>query len=200
MPAAVELFLFPPQNSSLFPRLILSPWRCVPEPRWSTAILLAKNISTLPTHMEQIIKALAIKFNLPESSVRSALGVILNFVKQKSGGTGFEQFAARIPGTTQLASSPPPADDSAASGLLGGIISRAGGMLGGNLGSAAEVVGQLQKVGIPLDKAAPMAREFLAQARAVAGEDTVASLLKSVPELQSFLKTGEKEVDPEPAI
>ncbi len=146
--------------------------------------------------MEQIIKSLALKFNLPESSVRSALGVILNFVKQRSRGTSFEKFAARVPGTTQLASSPPPADDSAASGLLGGLISKAGGMLGGNLGSAAEVMGQLQKTGIPMDKAAPMAREFLSQARAVAGEDTVEALLKSVPELQSFLQTEEADSEP----
>jgi len=48
--------------------------------------------------MEQIIKSLSAKFNLPESTVRSGIGIVLRFLKEKSDGTRFATLLARIPG------------------------------------------------------------------------------------------------------
>lgn len=132
--------------------------------------------------MDQIIKALSIKFNLPESTVRSGVGILLNFLKKQAAGSQFEKLLANLPGAqAMMASAPSPGSGS---GLLSGL-------LGGNLGGAAEALGALQKAGIPLDKAAPLAGEFLTQARQAAGPETVNALLEQIPVLKSFLSQTE---------
>ena len=135
--------------------------------------------------MEEIIKAISGKLNLPEPAVRSAVGIILNFVKQKATGTQFEQFAALLPGTAGLMSAAPTAG--AGGGLLGGILEKAGGLLGGDLGGAASALAALQEAGIPMEKAAPLAGEFFEQAKTVAGPEAVESLLSGIPALKTFL-------------
>ncbi len=133
--------------------------------------------------MEEIIKNISLKLNLPESVVRQGVGIILSFVKQKAAGTQFEHFIALLPGASAVLASAPSASDSAGGGLLGGIL----GKLGGNLGAAAEAMGALQSAGIPIDKAAPLASEFFDQAQAVAGPESVAALLEQIPALKSLL-------------
>ena len=63
----------------------------------------------------------------------------------------------------------------------------AGGLLGGQMGDAAKALGALQQAGIPLDKAVPLAEQFLEHAKELAGPETVESLLGSVPALKAFL-------------
>jgi hypothetical protein len=138
--------------------------------------------------MEQIIKSLSAKLNLPESVVRSGVGILLNFIKQKAVGTEFEKFAAMIPGAdSTMAAAPGPGEGGEAGGLLGGLLGKAGGLLGGNLGGAAEALGSLQKAGIPMDKAIPLASGFFEQAKEVAGPETVNELLEQIPALKSLL-------------
>jgi hypothetical protein len=134
--------------------------------------------------MDQIIQAISAKLNLPESTVRSGLGIILNFVKQKAAGTQFEQFLAAVPGSAAIMSGAPAADGG---GLLGGLLGKAGGLLGGDLAGAAGALGALQQAGIPMDKAGPLASEFFEQAKTVAGPDVVSSLLQQLPALQALL-------------
>ncbi|MFZ4598096.1 MAG: DUF2780 domain-containing protein [Terrimicrobiaceae bacterium] len=136
--------------------------------------------------MEQIIQAISAKLNLPESVVRSGVGIILNFVKQKAAGTQFEQFLAAVPGADGILADAPTGDGGAA-GLLGGLLGKAGGLLGGDLGGAASALAALQQAGIPMDKAAPLASEFFEQAKAAAGPETVNSLVEGIPALQAFL-------------
>ena len=141
-----------------------------------------------PPDMEQIIKSLSAQLNLPESAVRAGVGILLNFLKEKSTGTEFEKFVALIPGATAvMASVPAPGEGGGAGGLLGGLLGKASGLLGENLGGAAEAIGALQKAGIPLDKAIPLASGFLDQAKEVAGPETVSALLKQIPALASLL-------------
>ena len=66
-------------------------------------------------------------------------------------------------------------------------MEKAGGMLGGNLGGVAGAVAALKKTGVPLDKAGPLAGEFLEQAKGVAGPELIDSLLEQVPALKSLL-------------
>lgn len=137
--------------------------------------------------MEEIIKNISLKLNLPESVVRQGVGIILSFVKQKAAGTQFERFIALLPGASGVLASAPSSSGSAGGGLLGGILGKAGGLMGGNLGAAAEAMGALQRAGIPIDKAAPLASEFFNQAKAVAGPESVAALLEQIPALKSLL-------------
>ncbi|MEX1117573.1 MAG: hypothetical protein WEB60_02150 [Terrimicrobiaceae bacterium] len=137
--------------------------------------------------MDEIIKNISLKLNLPESVVRQGVGIILSFVKQKAVGTQFEKFIALLPGASGVLASAPSASDTSGGGLLGGLLGKAGGLLGGNLGAAAGAIGAMQSAGIPMDKAAPLAGEFFDQAKAVAGPETVAALLEEIPALKALL-------------
>ena len=140
--------------------------------------------------MEQIIKSLSQSLGLPETAVRAGVGILLNFVKQKSAASGNAQFTALLgllPGASELMSSAPAAGASTGGGGgLGGLISAAGSLLGGNLGEAAQAANALQSAGIPLDKAAPLASGFFDQAKSVAGDDAVNAVLKNLPAIASM--------------
>ncbi len=133
--------------------------------------------------MDEIIKNISLKLNLPESVVRQGVGIILTFVKQKAAGTQFERFIALLPGASGVLASAPSPSGTAGGGLLGGLL----GKMGGNLGAAAEAMGALQSAGIPIDKAAPLASEFFDQAKTVAGPEAVAALLEQIPALKALL-------------
>jgi hypothetical protein len=130
--------------------------------------------------MDEIIQTLSAKFNLPESAVRSGLGVLLNFLRQQAAGTEFETLLAKIPGTAEILAATPAADAPSAGGFLAGL-------LGGNLGGLAGVVTELQQAGVPLDKAAPLAGGFLAKAREQAGPEVVDAVLDKIPSLKALL-------------
>jgi len=140
--------------------------------------------------MDQIIKSLSQSLGLPEPAVRAGVGILLNFIKQKSATSGNAQFnslIALLPGASELMNSAPAAAGSAASGGgLGGLLSAAGNLLGGNLGEAAQAASALQGAGIPLDKAAPLASGFFDQAKSIAGDDAVNAVLKNLPALASM--------------
>jgi hypothetical protein len=137
--------------------------------------------------MDQIIKSLSQSLGLPESAVRAGVGILLNFVKQKSAASGNAQFTALLgllPGASELMTSTPAAGSGG--GALGGLLSAAGSLLGGNLGEAAQAASALQSAGIPLDKAAPLASGFFDQAKSVAGDDAVNAVLKNLPAIASM--------------
>ncbi|MEX1045438.1 MAG: hypothetical protein WEC73_04855 [Chthoniobacterales bacterium] len=139
--------------------------------------------------MDQIIKALSQSLGLPEATVRAGVGIILNFVKQKSAGADGAQFGALLgllPGASELMSSAP-ASGEASGGGVGGLLAKAGGLLGGNIGEAAATLGALQSAGIPMDKAGALASGFFDQAKGVAGDDAVNAVLKNLPAIASML-------------
>ena len=138
--------------------------------------------------MEQIIKTLSQSLGLPEPAVRAGVGILLNFVKQKSAGSGGAQFNALVgllPGATELMSAAPAAGE-ASGGGLGGLLAKAGGLLGGNIGDAAAAIGALQGAGIPMDKAGDLASGFFSEAKGVAGDDAVNAVLKNLPAIASM--------------
>lgn len=130
--------------------------------------------------MEQIIKTLSQNLGLPEAAVRAGVGIILNFVKQKADGTQFGALLSLLPGASELMSSTPAGEAG------GGLLAKAGGLLGGNLGGAAEALGALQSAGIPMDKAGDLASGFFNEAKNVAGDDAVNAVLKNLPALTSL--------------
>lgn len=141
--------------------------------------------------MDQIIKSLSQSLGLPEPAVRAGVGILLNLVKQKSAAAGGAQFNALLgllPGASELMTSAPAGGGSAAGGggALGGLLSAAGSLLGGNLGEAAQAASALQGAGIPLDKAGELASGFFTEAKSVAGDDAVNAVLKNLPAIASM--------------
>lgn len=140
--------------------------------------------------MDQIIKALSQSLNLPEPAVRAGVGIVLNFIKQKSADGGSAQFNALVsllPGATELMSAAPASADASSGGALGGLLAKAGSMLGGNLGDTAAALSALQGAGIPMNQAGALAGGFLNEAKGVAGDDVVNAVLKNIPALASLL-------------
>lgn len=140
--------------------------------------------------MDQIIKSLSQSLGLPEPAVRAGVGILLNLVKQKSAAAGGAQFNALLgllPGASELMTSAPAGGAAAGGGgALGGLLSAAGSLLGGNLGEAAQAASALQGAGIPLDKAGELASGFFTEAKSVAGDDAVNAVLKNLPAIASM--------------
>lgn len=141
--------------------------------------------------MEQIIKTLSQNLGLPEAAVRAGVGIILNFIKQKTADSSASQFTALLgllPGASDLMASAPTGGN--AEGGLGGLLAKAGSLLGGNLGDAAEALSALQGAGVPMDKTGELARGFFDQAKTVAGDDAVNAVLKNIPAITSLFTRG----------
>ncbi|MFZ4774211.1 MAG: DUF2780 domain-containing protein [Terrimicrobiaceae bacterium] len=134
--------------------------------------------------MNEIITLISTKLGLPESTVSSAIGVLLNLVKEKTSGTEFEKFVHLVPGSAELLAQAPQAAASA-SGGLGGLL----GMLGGQAADLAKASAALQQAGVPADKIIPLAKEFFEKARAVAGPEVMDEISQGFPMLKTLLKS-----------
>lgn len=131
-----------------------------------------------------MIKLLADKFGLPESTVSSAIGVLLNLLKEKTTGAEFEKFTAFVPGAAEMISQAPQTVMNAGSGL-GGLL----GMLGGQAADLAKASAALQQAGVPADKIVPLAKAFFEKAQEVAGPEMIDGISKNFPMLKTLLKT-----------
>lgn len=134
--------------------------------------------------MNEIIQFLSEKLALPEATVRSAVAVLLNLLKEKTSGTEFEKFASLIPGSQELIFQVPQAA-AEASGGLGGLL----GMLGGQAADLAKASSALQGAGVPADKILPLAKEFFEKAQEVVGPEVIGEMSKNFPVLKTLLKS-----------
>ena len=134
--------------------------------------------------MNDIIKHLAEELALPESTVGSAAGVLLNLLREKATEAEFEKLVKLVPGTAELVSQFPQAATGAAGGL-GGLL----GMLGGQAADLAKASAALQQAGVPADKILPLATGFFVKAREIAGPEVIEDLSRSFPILKMLLKT-----------
>jgi hypothetical protein len=141
--------------------------------------------------MDQIVTAIAQKLGIPEAVVRSGLGVLLNFLKQKAGGSEFGALLNMIPGASDLANAPAPDAGGGGGGggnLLGNLIGSISSMFGGQTADIGKAVAGLENAGIKTEQIAPFVQSFIGEAKKVAGEDTVNNLLSSVPALANLGK------------
>ena len=137
--------------------------------------------------MDQIVTAIAQKLGIPEAVVRSGLGVLLNFLKQKAGGSELGAVLNMIPGANDLANAPAP-DAGGGGNLLGNLIGSVSSMFGGQTAEIGKVVAGLENAGLQTDLIPPFVENFIGEAKKVAGEDTVNNVLSSVPALAGLVK------------
>jgi hypothetical protein len=138
--------------------------------------------------MDQIVTAIAQKLGIPDAVVRSGLGVLLNFLKQKAGGSELEAVLNMIPGANDLANAPAPDAADGGGNLLGNLIGSVSSMFGGQTADIGKAVAGLENAGIKTEQIAPFVESFIGEAKKVAGEDTVNNLLSSVPALANLGK------------
>ena len=121
--------------------------------------------------------AIAQKLGIPEAVVRSGLGVLLNFLKEKAGGSEVGTLLNQIPGANDLANNAPAPDSGSVSSMFGGQAADIG-----------KVVAGLENAGLQTDLIPPFVESFIGEAKKVAGEDTVNNVLSSVPALAGLVK------------
>jgi hypothetical protein len=137
--------------------------------------------------MDQIVSAIAQKLGIPEAVVRSGLSVVLNFLKQKAGGTEFGALLNMIPGANDLANAPAP-DAGGGGNLFANLIGGVSSMFGGQAADVGKAVASLENAGLKTEQIAPFVQTFIGEAKKVAGEDTVNNVLASVPALANLGK------------
>src|SRR5215469_5007999 len=138
--------------------------------------------------MDQIVTAIAQKLGIPEAVVRSGLGILLNFLKQKAGGSEFGALLNMIPGASELANAPAPDAAGGGSNVLGNLIGSVSSLFGGQTADVGKAVAGLENAGIKTEQIAPFVESFIGEAKKVAGEDNVNNLLSSVPALANLGK------------
>ncbi len=131
--------------------------------------------------MDRIIARLATRFGVEEPSIRKGVAALLEFIRKNISTEEFATLMKLLPGAAALLAAAP-----------AGPIRKASGLFAGALPAAAVAVNQLRAAGVPLEKAAEMAAEFMAQARALAGDEAIDSLLRQVPVLRGFVESADK--------
>jgi hypothetical protein len=137
--------------------------------------------------MDQIVSAIAQKLGIPEAVVRSGLTIVLNFLKQKAGGSEFGALLNMIPGASDLANAPAP-DAGGGGNFLGNLIGSVSSMFGGQTADVGKAVAGLENAGLKTEQIAPFVETFIGEAKKIAGEDTVNKVLASVPALANLGK------------
>jgi hypothetical protein len=138
--------------------------------------------------MDQIVTAIAQKLGIPEAVVRSGLGVLLNFLKQKAGGSELGAVLNMIPGANDLANAPAPDASGGGGNMLGNLIGGVSSLFGGQTADIGKAVAGLENAGIKTEQIAPFVESFIGEAKKIAGEDNVNNLLSSVPALANLGK------------
>lgn len=127
--------------------------------------------------MDELISRVAGAAGIDAATARSAIGIILGFLRKESGAPETEQLIAALPGAEQAIAEQA---DAKSGGLMGGLA----GMMGG--GGIMGLAGQLSSAGLGMTEMQSVGRELFAFAREKAGEDVVGQVAGSIPGLGQF--------------
>ena len=137
--------------------------------------------------IEQLISQIATKVGIPEAMARQGVGVVMGMMKKDGDPGAVGELFSKIPGSEALASQYADGAGKKATGGMGGLMGKVGGMLGGKAGSQMSAMAAFQQTGLSVDQGKamiPVAKDFLIQH---AGEDTARRALASVPALKGFV-------------
>lgn len=127
--------------------------------------------------MDELIQRVAAAAGIDEGTARSAVGIILGFLKKESDAPEAQQLIDSLPGAAEAIEEQAGAK---AGGLLGGLAGMMGG--GGLMGLAS----QLSSAGLGMTEMQSVGKELFAFAREKVGEDVVGAVAGSVPGLSQF--------------
>jgi hypothetical protein len=127
--------------------------------------------------MEDLISRVAGAAGIDAATARSAIGIILGFLRKESDAPETEQLIAALPGAEDAIAEQAGAKSG---GMLGGLA----GMMGG--GGVMALAGQLSSAGLGMTEMQSVGRELFAYAREKAGEDVVGQVAGSIPGLGQF--------------
>lgn len=127
--------------------------------------------------MDELISRVSTAAGIDAGAARSAVGIILGFLRKESDAPEVEQLIGALPGAEEAISEQAGAKSG---GLLGGLA----GMMGG--GGVMGLAGQLSSAGLGMTEMQSVGKELFAFAREKAGEDVVGQVAASIPGLGQF--------------
>jgi hypothetical protein len=125
--------------------------------------------------LDELIAQLSQSVGIDPATARTAVGIILNFLKKEGPPAEVDQLVDALPGAEGAM-----ADTADAGG--GGLM----GMMGGG-GGVMALGGQLMGAGLSMGQIQTLAKELFAHGRAKAGEDVMGPIVGSIPGLSQFV-------------
>jgi hypothetical protein len=121
--------------------------------------------------MDELIARLVANVGIDASTAEKAVGIILNFLVKEGPSEQAQALIAQLPGADAVMQK----------------AADAGGGLFGSMGGIMGVGSRLMGAGLSMGEVQSVTREIIAFAREKAGEDTVGSLVGSIPGLGQFI-------------
>lgn len=139
--------------------------------------------------VQDIVNTIANKVNIDPLTTEKVVGTILSVLEHETEGTSASALFDKLPGSLELAQKYDvmAAGVSGGGGLLGGLTSALGGVLGEKTGALVNGISQLQASGLSLEEIKDAGTTLIEQAKAVAGPKAVDQALADVPSLRSHL-------------
>ena len=119
--------------------------------------------------METLLERLAASTGVDQATAGKAVGIILEFLLEEGPADRVQALIDRLPGAAALVEA---AQADAGSGGMGGLMGAANRLMAAGLS-----MGQVQS----------FTRDFVAQAREIAGEDAVGEIVGAIPGLSQFV-------------
>lgn len=139
--------------------------------------------------MDELIERIASEVGISGGLATNALAIILSFLEASAPAEAVDTLMEALPGTKDLirATADDEAADPGAGGLMGNVMSAAGGLIGGSAGGAIAALTKLQAAGLDLAQVQGVISAFIAFAREKTGDEAVDEVVQSIPGLEQLL-------------
>jgi hypothetical protein len=129
--------------------------------------------------MDELIARVTTALGVDATVAKIAIGHVLVFLQKELPDGPVAELIGGLPGAQEAVDAAAASDPGASGGVLGGLMSGAGGLmaLAGKLGQTGLNMGQMQT----------LAKEFFAYAEGVIGKENVQKIAGAVPGLAQFL-------------
>ncbi len=138
--------------------------------------------------MEALITTIAEKLSLDASTVRKAVGTILQVLGENVSGDAVDRLVAAMPGASELVAEA--ASEAGTGGTAGGgLMGALGGLMGGGNdgGAIGSLIGRMSSLGIDIGATRTIAVDLVEHAKKTAGPELVDEVMESVPALKQVL-------------
>lgn len=150
--------------------------------------------------MSNIIQTLAAHTGLDPALIEKAVGAILGMLKSQLPAEIFSQIEDKVPESGDLlAAAPAPAPESSG-GLIEAAGKLAGQLLGKNFEGSAELIEQLNKLGVSASSLTALVGQLVKFLSALLPPETMAQIVKAFPAIPGLdLGAAEPAGEPAPA-
>ena len=128
--------------------------------------------------MDELVSLISTKVGIDAALARRAIGVVLAFLQREGPADEVNALIAALPGADQ-------AIVDSQSAPQGGIIASLGSLMGG--GGIMALGSELTALGLSMGQMQTLGRELFAYGREKAGEDTMGTIMGSIPGLSQFV-------------